>query len=617
MPITKNRLARQKALQNQLNRMDRQIQRLGVYNNRFSWIRLAVVLAGGILAAAGAIYGSSWWAWSAFILMVVIFSIVVFFHRRLDRSTERFRFLAEITSLQLARMSLDWDHIPEPAFHTRTPASSLELDLDLTGRRSLHQLIDTSISLQGSQVLADWLSQADPDPERTAYRQKIVRELVPLARFRNRLLVDYRRVSKEPLNEERLLGWLEQEYPAARLRWGLPVAAVLVFLNLALFLLAGFAILPPYWVITFLLYIAFYFNNQSQLREFLDAIIDLDREIGKLQAVLIYLEKYPLTGRENLANLLAPFRDPKNSPSAQLRKIRLVTSAVGLRMNPVMALLVNFVLPWDFLFAVLAGRLREQACASLPPWLGVIHQLEGMISLANFAYLNPEYAFPELSTRSEPVFQAEALGHPLITPEKKVCNDFTVQKPGEIAIITGSNMAGKSTFIKTVGINLCLAYAGGPVDASRFHSTYFRLHTCIHITDSVTESFSYFYAEVKCLKSLLERLQSESAYPLLYLIDEIFRGTNNRERLIGSQAYVKALIGKNGCGLLATHDLELAGFARSDSRVSNFHFRDFVEDGRLQFDFRIRPGPSPTTNALKIMQLEGLPVETNEDLNPG
>jgi DNA mismatch repair ATPase MutS len=172
-------------------------------------------------------------------------------------------------------------------------------------------------------------------------------------------------------------------------------------------------------------------------------------------------------------------------------------------------------------------------------------------------------------------------------------------------------MAGKSTFIKTLGINLCLAYAGGPVCARRLYAVPFRLDACIRITDSVTDGFSYFYAEVKCLKRLLEELKADNTLPLLYLIDEIFRGTNNRERLIGSRAYVKAVAGGNGVGFLATHDLELASLAETIPELSNYHFRDFVQDGRLVFDYKIRPGPCPTTNALKIMQMEGLPFETS------
>jgi len=236
-------------------------------------------------------------------------------------------------------------------------------------------------------------------------------------------------------------------------------------------------------------------------------------------------------------------------------------------------------------------------------------------SLATFAYLNPEYVLPEVVASEKqgdrPVFRATGLGHPLIPMEQKVVNDFALPKVGEIAIVTGSNMSGKSTFLRTLGINLCLAYAGGPVNASAFHTSLFRLFTCIKISDSVTDGYSYFYAEVKRLKALLTTLElseKEKSMPLFFLIDEIFKGTNNRERLIGGESYISALVGRNCLGVVSTHDLELVKLADALPAITNYHFREDVIAGRMVFDYILRAGPSPTTNALKIMQMEGLPV---------
>jgi DNA mismatch repair ATPase MutS len=252
--------------------------------------------------------------------------------------------------------------------------------------------------------------------------------------------------------------------------------------------------------------------------------------------------------------------------------------------------------------------MRPLLARTLPEWLETWVQLEALSSLANFADLHPQAVFPEVHSQADPVFQAVGIRHPLIPYDHAVANDFSFANLGELALITGSNMAGKSTFLKTIGINLCLAYAGGPALAVSLHCRPFRLYSCIRITDSLADGISYFYAEVKRLRGLLEALEAADERPVFYLIDEIFRGTNNRERLIGSQAYVQALLGAPGVGLIATHDLELAGLAEQDQRALNYHFRDEVSDGRLAFDYLVRPGPSPTTNALKIMAIEGLPL---------
>jgi DNA mismatch repair ATPase MutS len=169
-------------------------------------------------------------------------------------------------------------------------------------------------------------------------------------------------------------------------------------------------------------------------------------------------------------------------------------------------------------------------------------------------------------------------------------------------------MSGKSTFLRTIGINLCLAQAGGPVCARSFEWTWSRLACCIRVDDSLDAGLSFFYAEVKRLKAILETTQDSTAPPTLFLIDEIFKGTNNRERLIGSQAYITALSQGNGFGLVSTHDLELADLEPAVPRLVNAHFQETVSNGALEFDYQLRPGPCPTTNALRIMELEGLPI---------
>ncbi len=603
---------REQTLQRLIRKLTQQIDRLEAVSRRFVWVRLGVIVLGGMLiwAASGLVGGQA--VWIAFIITILAFVAVVYLHRHLAGWIEKFSLYSELKSGQLARLTLAWEGIPAPSAQLQPAKSSLELDLDLTGPRSLHHLLDTAVSAGGSQLLADWLSQPVPDLALIRRNQDLARELLPLSRFRDRLLLNFRLVSRADLRGDNLLRWLHADFPSERLRKALPLAAVLALLNLTLFGLSAAGALPAYWIASLFLYLLFYYGNLSAVNPFLEAIVDLDSELDKFRAIIRYLEAYPYAGTPKLADLCAPFRNRDDLPSSRLRRVKFVTAAVGLRMNPVLNLILNLLIPWDLFFAYLADRQRAALAAALPGWLDTWYNLEALSSLAGFAHLNPEYIFPEVAASVGIVFEARGLGHPLIPAALKVCNDFTVDRLGSIAVITGSNMAGKSTFIKTVGVNQCLAYAGGPVNAREYRSIPFRLHTCIRITDSLVDGFSYFYAEVTCLKRLLEAYQEPEGRPLLYLIDEIFRGTNNRERLIGSRAYLNALIGGNGVGFLATHDLELANLAEQSPLVRNFHFRDEVRDGRLVFDYQIHPGPSPTTNALKIMRLEGLPVEGDD-----
>jgi DNA mismatch repair ATPase MutS len=285
-----------------------------------------------------------------------------------------------------------------------------------------------------------------------------------------------------------------------------------------------------------------------------------------------------------------------------------LAAALGVRTNPLLALLFNVLVPWDFYFSYRLELVKKEIAHLLPRWLDAWHELETLNSLANFAYLNPGYVFPERRAGIDH-FAARNLGHPLLKPESKICNDFELNEDQRIVILTGSNMAGKSTFLRTVGVNLALAYAGAPVNALSMQTSLFRLFTCIKVSDSVQDGLSYFYAEVKRLQALLAATEADDELPVLFLIDEIFRGTNSRERLIGSRSYIRSLSQRRTMGLIATHDLELIKLADEIKGVTNHHFREDVFDSRMVFDYRLRPGPCPTTNALKIMRLEGLPVE--------
>jgi hypothetical protein len=601
---------RHATLARQIERLEHRLEALRQRERRFAWYRLGAFLGGVLLTWVTASTLGAPMTWGALTLGLAGFFGVVALHRRLDAWIDKLRIWQELKILQRARLGLDWQALPAPSLPPEYERSALDVDLDLTGPRSLHHLLDNAISLGGSQRLALWLTSGKPELQELARRQRLVRELAPMRRFRGRLQLIYRLAARQRLQGAEMLAWLTTDYPEARVRRGLPVAAFMSALNLVLFALNIFGPLPPYWPLTLALYLGFYYINAGALAPFLEAVVRLDEQLSNFRPVLRFLERYPLGRAPHLAALCASCRSAGELPSQQLRRVKWLTAAVGLRMNPIVGFMLNIFLPWDFVTAHLVALQRQRLAAALPAWLDTFEQLEALIALAEFADLHPAHAFPHIDPGYTQAFSAEGLGHPLLPPESKVCNDFEIEALGQIALITGSNMAGKSTFIKTAGINLCLAYAGAPVDARALRARPMRLHSCIRISDSIADGFSYFYAEVRCLKCLLDKLAAPGEeYPLFYLIDEIFRGTNNRERLLGSRAYLQALIGQDGAGLIATHDLELAALAEHAPQVHNYHFRDHVQDGRLAFDYKVRPGPSPTTNALKIMSMEGLPVE--------
>ncbi|HEY6542283.1 MAG TPA: hypothetical protein VIZ18_15170 [Ktedonobacteraceae bacterium] len=610
---------RLEAIERQIERLQRRLHVLDAQSNRLGWTRVGIFFC-GVLLSVLAYFLAGWWLLIIFAAVtLVVFSVAVYFHQRLNRSITRHTLLMRIKLSQVARIRLDWERMPPPRFSDASQEHPFEIDLDITGRHSLHQLLDTTSSAEGSQRLREWLLATTPDAQVIQQRQALIAEMVPLVLFRDRVsmksLVAARNQDQQ-WEGKRLLNWLNQRRSTPSLLPLLLLSLALSISTITLFVLNLFALVPQYWVIVLLLTILYLFVTKNRRGDTFEDANFISDSLVYLSAIFEYLESYRYGKHQRLKELCRPFFEAQAlKPSMLLNKVARIAAAASLQKNMLLWIIVNVLVPWDFYFAHRFNQYKDQIAARLPLWLDTWFELEALHSLATFAYLNPEYILPQVTEPDtddeQPVLEAKGLGHPLIPSEQKVVNDFSMPGMGEIAIITGSNMSGKSTFLRTLGINLCLAYAGGPVNARLFHTPLFRLFTCIKISDSVTDGYSYFYAEVRRLRALLTAIETgeqRHELPIFFLIDEIFKGTNNRERLIGSESYISALAEHYCLGVISTHDLELVKLETLLPGVRNYHFREDVLDGHMVFDYTLREGPSPTTNALKIMQLEGLPV---------
>ena len=602
------------ALRRQIKLLDGRLLRLDRLSRKFSRLRIALVLVGICCALVAERFLGGSFTWLTLGVFGAAFVVAAVWHRRVYHSVIRHAVWKRIKSNHVARLTRDWANVPQPPDLPPDPEHPFAADLNLFGPRSVHHLLDTSASYGGCARLRTWLLDPLETPEAVRERQQIVRELIPLARFRDRLHLHGILLGTQPQarwSADKIVDWLLEESPP-RLTpwvWGL---GLLSLANIALAALYALGHLPPLWAATLLAYLVLYTYKHREARNLFSDAYQLERVLRHLRAVLIYLEGFPYGRTPHLAKLCEPYWRTASRPSASVRSIVRIAGAAGVQQSHLLGFLVNVLVPWDLFFADRLNRYKASAKATLPVWIHTWYDLEALSALATHSYLHPDNVFPEIVPQGEPILQARALGHPLLPDAERVHNDFSFDAPGEIALITGSNMSGKSTFLRTLGVNLCLAYAGASVHAEELRTVPLRLFTCIQVADSVTDGISYFYAEVRRLKALLTALNAEHETPLLFLIDEIFRGTNNHERLAGSRAYIKALAMGRGVGVISTHDLELVGMADDVPGIHNFHFREEISDGRMVFDYRLRSGPCPTTNALKIMHMAGLPVMTVE-----
>jgi hypothetical protein len=615
--VSQVRRTRLHALSRQVARLERRLQWLERLSLRYSRVRMTLVLSGlCTVLVVSRVFGSGmgWLAAGGFLL---VFLLVAMYHGRVKDSIRQHQIWRHLKATHMARMTLDWAHIPLPSAVPVAADHPFAADLPLTGERSLHQLMDTAMSQAGSARLRAWLLSPVTDATQVRARQDAVRELVPLVTFRDRIALYGALMTHMPHRQwdgEGLRRWLESPAPARSLAPWVVLLAGLAGMNLLLGLLYAWSLLPAYWVWSFVLYIVLSQYKRKDVGALFAEAFQLEQTLHQWRAVLLYLERYVYGHTPRLATLCAPFWQAVERPSVVLRKVARLAGAASVQQGNLVGPLVNALMPWDLYFTHRLTRYKAAIRTQLPVWLETWYELEALNALAHFAYVNPDYVFPEVrmsvETQAAPLLSARNLGHPLLPDTVRVGNDFTLEHLGELVLITGSNMSGKSTFLRTIGVNLCLAFSGAPVSASALCTVPLRLFTCITVSDAVLDGISHFYAEVRRLKALLDALTAAHPWPLCYLIDEIFRGTNNRERLIGSRAYIQALAGSRGLGVVSTHDLELVTLVGEVAGVRNAHFRDHVVNDRMVFDYKLRSGPCPTTNALTIMQLAGLPVAT-------
>ncbi len=323
----------------------------------------------------------------------------------------------------------------------------------------------------------------------------------------------------------------------------------------------------------------------------------------------LIMNNLALTARKKLGiNLELPYSFLNSRAAKEIRLMNFFIDILSLRGNPVFWILIHVFFPFDAVFSLLLFFLIKKISIHLPVWQEEINEFDLLMSFARLKVENPEFNFIEYKEENEVnKIQVIEMGHPLLPYHKRICNSVSLDKNAPLVLLTGSNMSGKSTFLRTFATNILLSNMGAPVCAKEFLLPQTHILCAIRIDDSLTEGTSYFYAEVKRLAEILRQLK-KLKQNALFFIDEIFKGTNNKERYLGSLSILKALLESQAFGFVSTHDLALTDVAENEPRLRNMHFREHIQDDKLTFDYTLKEGPCPTTNALFIMKIAGLPV---------
>ena len=516
-------------------------------------------------------------------------------------------------------------------------------DLGILGAHSLITLINETFTQHGLRRILTWL---DPEPaavDKIVERQRQIQSLrgSTWAYTRITLIAEQARLENPDLHQlksDQLLEFIKQPFLPPTFRRNFSIALIL-WIAAIVTLCAWSVGFGPSPLLPLVLFATFNFWAIGETGSTFKRAVDLELHLSVLEPVFARLE------RQHKLNSKLRVLFPEtilNNPARASRRLAWVMGVLGVDTNPLLALILNVFLPWRMVGNFALEYERESLMRTLPSCIYELAEFEALGSLLildryqtrqyptflkssqqanpSGSELSPASAMPESSPvqglgpmrggEFSPDFSDVAMRgifHPLIARDKVVANDFSFDRDKHCGLLTGSNMAGKSTFLRTIGVNQMLAQMGAPVFARHLETLPVKVQTCIEVSDSLRDGFSYFYAEVRRLKEVL--LAAQSKQFTLYLIDEIFRGTNNRERHIGSKSVIQQLASRaNAFGFVSTHDLDLVKLESPQNAIENLHFRENFENGKMIFYYRLHKGPCPTSNALKIMQAEGIVI---------
>jgi len=579
------------------------------------YLRLGVAAAAVALVWAALATHAFSIAWV--IVPIALFTALLVIHDRLLRVTGRRRRAERYFEKALARLDGKWAGTGEPGDRYLTPEHPYAQDLDLFGKGSLFELLCTARTHIGEDTLARWLL-APAEPRIVRARQEAVDQLRPRLDLREDLAVlgEEARTGVDPVS---LAAWGEAPVllGPGRLRavlWlftaiGIPglAAGLAVFLNAfgLLHLSERVAVLlRDFCILIAIVNGSYRYSKRRPVEAVVGAVEEAAHELGLLSEVLVRLEQEqfhsPLLG-----TLRASLDSEGEPPSRRFARLNRIMELLDSRENWFVKLADIFTM-WTAHQALAVENWRRHSGPAVRRWLTAAGEMEALCSLASHAFEHPADPFPEISPDG-PYLDAEAIGHPLIPEDRVVRNDVRMGGELRLLVVSGSNMSGKSTLLRTLGINTVLAQAGAPVRAKRLRISPLAVGASIKVTDSLQGGISRFYAEILRLRQILDL--TAGPLPVLFLIDEFLHGTNSHDRRIGAEALVRGLVERGAMGLITTHDLALADIADVlGERAANVHFEDQIAAGEIRFDYVMRPGVVRKSNAIELMRSVGLEI---------
>jgi hypothetical protein len=583
-----------------LQRLGERKQRLAacdVLNARIEGTRLGI--GASFLIIAWLCFGPAKLAAAWLCVPIAAFVAIFVYHLRIRNRRTQTQRAVHFYQSGLDRINDRWSGKGTPGSRFEAQHHIYGDDLDLFGVDSLFELLCAARTQLGENILARWLL-APADIQAIRARHAAIADLRNRIAFRESMAIDGDSL-KISLHPESLDAWARapNQLNRAWIRATAPLMAALAIGAIAVWAVWG-VLFPLLGVIAVEAALGYLLRKPIHA-----AITTVESAFEDLQGLSVLLQRIETESFSAplLREMQARLSSHSLSASAAISRLATIVNFVEARRNPILApLLLLFMYPLQT--ALAAERWRTSHGLKIHAWLATLGEFESLLSLAQYAYEQHQDPFPDFLD-GPPAFKAAGLGHPLIAAAVRVCNDVDISGETRVLLVSGSNMSGKSTLLRTIGINTVLAMAGAPVRARSLQLTPLQVGASIRINDSLHEGSSRFYAEITRLRRLFE----PSELPLLFLLDELLQGTNSADRRVGAQGLIRALLERGAIGLISTHDLALTEIGGLEPKaIANVHFQDELVDGKLQFDFKLQPGIVTKSNGIELMRSIGLDV---------
>lgn len=530
--------------------------------------------------------------------------VLAIIHAKVIRAEDYTRVRLGLNERGLLRLDGKWNEFPQSGAKLLPEGHLYAGDLDVLGQGSLFQRLDETGTRAGELQLSAWLLTPAASSDEVRERQVAVRELAPLVDFRQSLVAEARMAGQEKADPSKFIAWAEAASALTSIRWAYPIAHVVPPITITLGLLAANDVITALpFLIGVAVQIVIIALTRKPIAAMWEALKLGERGFMRFEETFRAIDEQKFEG----PHLKALQAGLQGGPSVTERLVRF-TRLLGfaeLRNSGQLHPIINALTLWDILVLFRVDRWRAEHGVGVRRWFEALARLEALGCFAAFAFERPDCTFPEVDDGAVHL-EATQLGHPLL--DKPVLNDVSFSGPGHALVITGSNMSGKTTLMRATGLNTVMALAGLPVCASSFKVARVQVMTSMRVKDSLERGVSYFYAEVQRIKALLTTAQ-EHREKCLFFLDELFMGTNTKERQIASQKLMTMLLDTGAAGAVTTHDLSICELANERAgTVKNVHFRDQMTDGEMTFDYRLRDGVVQTTNALEVLRRAGVPV---------